>query len=134
MLVQNQQATAEESSVVARLSSDPDRTERRGDRRIVLRRRVIVATAILPQTEHTPAVIFDISRTGVGLLAIVSLEPGMQLTLDWEFGPKRYHRILQARVIHATVGRDGGWRVGCAFDTPLEPKELRAFLRHCARL
>ncbi len=114
--------------------ADSDRTDRRGDRRIVLRRRVIVPLAVPPGDNPTPAVVFDISSKGIGLLAIVALEVGTPVALVWEFGPRRYHRNLSATVVHASRGRDGAWRVGCIFDSPLEPSEVRAFLRHCARL
>ncbi len=110
-----------------------DLPERRGDRRIALRRRLLVAMAVPPADDQTPAIICDVSCTGIGLIAIVPLETGTPVALAWEFGPRRTHRTLLATVVHANSGRDGSWRVGCAFDAPLEPKELRAFLRHAGK-
>jgi len=116
----------------ARKAADP--TERRGDRRIVLRRRAILSLTAPPQTENTPALVVDISCKGIGLLAVVPLEPGAHVALAWEFGARRDHRTITATVMHASQGPDKSCRVGCTFDTPLEKKDLRAFLRHCARL
>lgn len=90
--------------------------------------------SVPPADDHTPAVVFDISCTGIGLLAMAPVEAGCEIALTWEFGPKRYHRIIQATVVHATATRDGAWRVGCVFAIPLDAPEVRAFLRYCAKL
>jgi hypothetical protein len=89
---------------------------------------------VSPHADNSPAIVFDISCKGIGLLTVVPLEPGAKVALTWEHGPPHQHRIISATVVHASAGHDDSWRVGCTLDTPLEPKELRAFLRHCARL
>jgi hypothetical protein len=118
---------------VQRARKATERTERRGDRRIVLRRRVLVALAVPPADDQTPAIICDVSCKGIGLVAIVPLEGGTPVALAWEFGPRRTHRTVTATVVHAHRHRDGAWRVGCTFDTPLDRKEVRAFLRHAGK-
>jgi hypothetical protein len=87
-----------------------------------------------PDADNSPAIVFDISCKGIGLLTVVPLEPGAKVALTWEHGPSHHHRTITATVVHTSVGRDNSWRVGCTLDTTLEPKELRAFLRYCARL
>jgi hypothetical protein len=36
-------------------------------------------------------------------------------------------------VAHAAPSSAGPWRVGCAFDVPLSPDDLEAFLRYTGR-
>jgi hypothetical protein len=111
-----------------------DRTDRRRERRKILRRRAILSLTVPPHLDNMPVLVFDISCKGVGFVADVPLEPGTEVSLAWEHGPKRRHRTVAARVTHASMNDDGAWRVGCTFTLPLEPRDLQAFLKYCARL
>ena len=48
--------------------------------------------------------------------------------MAWHYGPPERWRNVLARVVHASLRREGDWLLGCRFETPLEESELRDFL------
>ena len=118
---------------MARSRRNPVRVDRRGDPRIVLRRRIIVTLTILPEIDNAPAVVFDISCKGIGLLVDDPVDAGARIALAWEHRPGRVQRTIDATVVHAMPARDGSWRIGCTFDMALEASDLRKFLRRARR-
>ena len=76
-----------------------------------------------------PGTVRDISQGGIGLLLTHRFQPGTQLTVELRDGSGAVRRILRVRVVHATaanIGGNSGWRLGCAFDTPLTEEEFEA--------
>lgn len=70
----------------------------------------------------------DISTQGIGLLVGKQLISGAQVTIDIQDRNRGESRILQARVVHATLQPEGRWLVGCVFSTSLSAEELREIL------
>ena len=69
----------------------------------------------------------DISRGGLNLLLNRFFEPGSYLTVDVPLGPDLKVRALVVRVVHALNFGPANWALGCAFERPLEEKDLLAF-------
>jgi PilZ domain len=80
--------------------------------------------------EDTLVRVQDISAGGIGLLTTLPLEVGTRVALLWEYGRERHHRTVIATVVHAAKTGAGHSRIGCAFEVPLTPDELAAFLAH----
>ena len=78
-----------------------------------------------PDYRRRPAVVRDVSRSGVGLVLAEQLPAGTVLAVRPE-GPARPGRVATLRVRHATPLDDGRWLVGCAHVTALPPAELIA--------
>jgi hypothetical protein len=51
------------------------------------------------------------------------------LIIELSAKPKGLLRPLPARVVHATLEREGQWIIGCAFATTFNQEELQIFLR-----
>ncbi|MCI0455620.1 MAG: PilZ domain-containing protein [Gemmataceae bacterium] len=69
-----------------------------------------------------PAMVHDISATGIGLILPQRLEPGTLLSVDLD----GVCRLLLGRVVHAAPQAGGHWRIGCAFLGQLTLEELQA--------
>lgn len=74
-----------------------------------------------------PGTVRDISQGGIGLLLTHRFQPGTELTVELRDASGAVRRVLRVRVIHAAaanIGGNSGWRLGCAFDTPLTEEEF----------
>ena len=69
----------------------------------------------------------DISRIGIGLILRKPFEPGTMLMIELPESPKLLRQLL-VRVVHATPNKNGRWIIGCTFDCPLSPEEMRILL------
>jgi hypothetical protein len=76
-----------------------------------------------PDYRCRPAVIRDVSRSGVGLVLAASLPVGAALAIRPE-GPAWPDRVTALRVRHATPLADGRWLIGCAHATDLTPAQM----------
>ena len=70
----------------------------------------------------------DVSVRGMSLRCKHALLPGSQVAIDWNFGDPADQRTLRARVVHTAAAADGGWVIGCAFETPLTDADVRNLL------
>jgi PilZ domain len=66
----------------------------------------------------------DVSPVGIGLSMSRRFEPGSALIVELATGPDGVLG-LPARVVHATLEKNGRWIIGCAFATPLSQVELQ---------
>jgi hypothetical protein len=70
----------------------------------------------------------DVSAAGIGLLLAHPLETGGALTIHLRERLERPAAPLSATIVHAGVGPDGVWLIGCAFDRMLTAEEMEQFL------
>jgi hypothetical protein len=76
------------------------------------------------QEERWPAVIRDISQTGMGLFVGRPFDPGTLLEVELEKTRRRRRRmVLAMRVVHLRR-QDGGWLLGCVLETELTEAQL----------
>jgi hypothetical protein len=69
----------------------------------------------------------NISCGGIGLILRQRLDPETDLIID--LATQRGElRQLRARVVHATLERNGQWITGCAFPSTLSEEELQRFV------
>jgi hypothetical protein len=67
----------------------------------------------------------NLSEGGIGLNLPYPLELGTAVVLKLR---GRRTTTMPARVVHTTEQDDGMWRIGCAFDRPLDPDTLEGLL------
>jgi hypothetical protein len=67
--------------------------------------------------------VIDLCADGLGLFMDRCLEPGRVLAVTLRPSADRSHTLL-AYVIRARAG-PGGWTIGCAFTSPLRPREMQ---------
>jgi hypothetical protein len=70
----------------------------------------------------------NISESGIGLNLTHPLEAGTNVLVRLRGSSRNGAVALPARVVHATQELDGSWRVGCAFESKLQPEVLDALL------
>lgn len=105
------------------MTSDP-----RGSERRLLRRWPGNACSVhlqaQPGNPSQPAIIFNLSLLGIGIVADSDVAPGTALTIQ----PGRLQRpvTLAAHVRHATHRLDGRWLLGCSFPRALTIDEVQA--------
>jgi len=107
----------------------PSRPELPPDRRRARRTTFLPGSPCLlvapPDCHRCPAVIRNVSRSGVGLILGKPLPVGTGLAIRPE-GPIRSGRINTLRVRHATPLGEGRWLVGCAHAADLTQAEMSA--------
>jgi hypothetical protein len=98
---------------------DPNETRTRPRR--LCGRIVLVRPRGTTETAFRPTSLWDISADGIGLFLARPCEPGAVLEVRF-----RHPAIAdrQARVVH-TVGKPGGWQVGCLLDRPFDENESK---------
>jgi hypothetical protein len=79
-------------------------------------------------TSSWPAVVADISTTGIGLVVGVRHDPGTTLPIDLYCTASGYARSLRVRVVRTQRMADGHWFCGCRFDEQLQHEELNQLL------
>lgn len=70
----------------------------------------------------------SISRSGVGLITLEVLAPGMMLVIKVVNNAKAFEKTMLVRVVHATPQVGGTYLVGGTLDTPLSYEELCALI------
>lgn len=75
-----------------------------------------------PDATYEVVSVLDVAAGGLGLFLSRPVRPGTACYL--QFGHLAV-RDRVATVVHATEV-DGGWHIGCALDSPLDPPERRA--------
>jgi hypothetical protein len=79
-------------------------------------------------TSSWPAIVADISTTGIGLVVGIRHDPGTTLPIDLYCTSSGYTRSLRVRVVRTQRMPDGHWFCGCRFDEPIHHEELDALL------
>ena len=74
------------------------------------------------------AVLRDVSRRGLGLVAEEAFPPGSVVALQLPPGPTGVSGSLVAKVRYALPQDDGFWRLGASLFRPLTDEELLALL------
>jgi hypothetical protein len=77
---------------------------------------------------HWPAMLRDVSSTGIGLVLGRRFEPGAALAIELPETPTRLGATLLARVIHAKPLPGGRWLLGCSLVGELGPDDLERLL------
>lgn len=75
-----------------------------------------------------PAIVADISTTGIGLVLGVRHDPGAALQIELFCASNGYARSIRAQIVRTKRMPDGYWFCGCAFDEQLDHGELNALL------
>src|SRR6266852_5573405 len=75
-----------------------------------------------------PAVVRDMSRTGLGLIIDRRFEPGTALRLEWHADPDAVLPPLLGRVVRVSQAPDHRWCHGCTLIGELEVAEALDFL------
>ncbi len=101
-------------------------------RRSAVRYRCALATLgriSFPETgEVLETWIANLSEAGIGLNLPKSIDPGISLTIFLK-GPNHDGAVrLTAKVVHSTPEADGSFRIGCEFETRLQPEQLESLL------
>jgi hypothetical protein len=79
-------------------------------------------------TSSWPAVVADISTTGIGLVVGIRHDPGTTLPLDLYCTSNGLSLALRVRVVRTQRMPDGHWFCGCCFDEQIGNAELSALL------
>jgi len=102
------------------------------EQRAAPRYRCPPATLVLvcrPGTEgHLEGWAHELSRSGIGLNLAEPLDVGSAAVVRIHARKPCGTLLLAAQVKHATAQADGSWRVGCAFDEPLDVDLMDALL------
>jgi hypothetical protein len=75
-----------------------------------------------------PAIVRDMSRTGLGLIIDRRFEPGTALRLEWHADPDAVLPPLLGRVVRLAQAPDDRWCHGCTLIGELEVAEALDFL------
>jgi hypothetical protein len=81
-----------------------------------------------PSGKPQPAIIRDISISGIGLLVKKPFDPGTHLQLDVRSPDKKLTYTMWANVVHVTAKGDDSCLIGCAFSRELSSSELQNLL------
>jgi hypothetical protein len=76
-----------------------------------------------------PAIVRDVSVSGIGLVLPRRFERGAGLAIEIPRADGNRPESLLARVVHATSLPRGLWLLGCSFPSPLSEDELQGLLR-----
>jgi hypothetical protein len=79
-------------------------------------------------TSAWPAVVSDISTTGIGLVVGIRHDPGTTLPVDLYCTTNGFSRTVRVSVMRTMRMPDGHWFCGCRFDEQLGHEELNALL------
>ena len=110
-------------------SADPAlQADRRGAERYSCDLRPFWRIAGEAHADAPPAIVQDISATGIGLHVRQALKPGTVLVLTLQTRDHRLSRPLPVRVMHSTALADGEWLAGCRFIRPLSGQDFRALV------
>ncbi len=113
-----------EEDMLAAVLSEPPGFERRAAIRHAVEMPTSCREIALLGGNPWPAVLRDVSATGVGLVLSEPLQPGTFLTVEVPRPSKSGLRRLPARVVDNRHLGDGSWLVGCRLVRPLHDDEL----------
>ena len=102
--------------------------ERRRSPRFRCIREITCQAAVAGKEASAPAILEDLSTTGMRLVVRRHYEAGRILAVAWQHPVDGSKRSLLARVVHARNDGTGNWIVGCAFANALSQEELTALL------
>jgi hypothetical protein len=88
---------------------------------------VAASTAEQPENRWF-AKLVDISRGGLALRMAWPMQAATLLVLDLSDHSSGEPHSFLVRVVHATLEREGRWKIGFAFTHPLSEQELQALL------
>ena len=80
----------------------------------------------LPETEPMPAILKDISNSGVGLICPGDVEKGIFLAVTI-INARNDTKTLRALVVHSSRLTRESWTVGCVLSQKLTAEELETF-------
>src|SRR5437762_13981151 len=102
------------------------------ERRAVMRYGCPPGTLVLvclPGTErHLEGWAYELSRVGMAVDVAEPLAVGTGIVVRMHSRNPHEVFLLAAKVVHVTQQTEGGWRVGCAFDEPLDLETMDALL------
>ena len=102
------------------------------DRRASVRHYVrpgVTSTACVPKrTRPWKAMIYDLSRSGIGLVVNQSFDAGTELAIELFSPDMILSYTILTRVAHSTRQTNGSWLVGCRFVRELSEEELQNLL------
>lgn len=75
-----------------------------------------------------PAIVQDISTTGIGLVLGIRHDPGAALAIELFCTTNGYSRNVRAQIVRTRRLPDGYWFCGCAFAEQLEHRDLSSLL------
>ncbi|MCI0460560.1 MAG: protein kinase [Gemmataceae bacterium] len=78
--------------------------------------------------ESWPAVVQDVSTTGVGLVVSRRFEPGAILTIELQGAGDRFANVLKVCVMRVQPQSFGHWLLGCTFLESVRSEELQVWL------
>lgn len=103
----------------------PSGIEQRGARRHIIKQRCLVSLPSGKGPEGWPAIAYNISTSGIGILLGVPLQPGIEVIVEpWNLPGARTLRVC---VMHCKP-LEFAWMAGCEFADPLGDAELKAGL------
>jgi hypothetical protein len=74
--------------------------------------------------ENAPALVENLSASGLKLVLRRCYEPGRVLAVSWRHAHGGTQRTLLAHVIHARNDGGGTWSVGCALISQVPEEEM----------
>jgi hypothetical protein len=77
-----------------------------------------------PKKEAWPALIRDLSTSGIGIVINRRFEPGTLLTVDLEDAERTTQRSLLVRVVRISQENPASWVHGCTFTYKMSEAEL----------
>ena len=102
-----------------------NQVERRSAPRHQCLREVVCQAVIAGHDESAPALVENISNTGLRLVLRRCYEPGRVLAVSWRDAHGVTQRTLLAHVIHARNVGDGTWSMGCTLRVRVSDDELK---------
>jgi hypothetical protein len=87
-----------------------------------------VAVEVSDQEERWPAIVRDVSVTGMGLVVAKLCDPGTLLEVEVEGTTRASLSRLSVRVVHVRKQADRSWLLGCLLAEQLSADELDALL------
>lgn len=103
--------------------------ERRTSPRHTCLREIVCQAVTAGKDESVPALLEEVSNSGLRLVLRRCYEPGRTMAVSWRHRPHHEPgRAVLAHVVHARNEGRGNWVVGCALVTPLTEEELSGLL------
>ncbi len=120
-------ASSDQTDAAIDLSTTPD-LDLRAAPRYPCRHVRVTRILAKPSFQCLLGYIRDISTTGICVRCAEVIPAGSRVAINWQFGDPQRQRTLLARVVHATLGADSVWSLGCAFETALTEDDLADLL------
>lgn len=103
-----------------------------GDKRTAPRYRFnykgFVPLSVAVGTSSWPALVRDLSQTGISLVIGQRYDVGSDITARLKRKDRDQYCMLNLRVVHVARRADGHWTTGCIFDQPMHPDDLANFV------